>query len=243
MWPKIWGDIEKYIMQSKIRETIICYWKAGNETWEWSQEWDLGMRPGTKAWEWGLGLRPGIETWDWDLGMRSKRQPKKTKKFQTLFIVTYVANFQKSFSYKYLTISCDNVLQSLLEGLPQFIFSMINSITATWYCFWHAWVGQEGWHTKFGQEGWHTKFGQKGCKSRGLMNKDGSNMLTLDQAKTATCLLQSKSNIESKRYGFDSAWRLCIPRVFTQTSDRLTQRLHKPPSVSAHQQKNDVLAS
>ena len=192
------------------------------------------MRHGNEArneiWEWDLGPRPGIETWDWDLGMRSKRQPKKTKKFQTLFIVTYVANFQKSFSYKYLTISCDNVLQSLLEGLPQFIFSMINSITATWYCFWHAWVRQEGWHTKFGQ---------KGCKSRG-----GSNMLTLDQVKTApTCLLQSKSNIESKRYGFDSAWRLCIPPVFTQTSDRLTQRLHKPPSVSAHQQKNDVLAS
>lgn len=70
--------------------------------------------------------------------MRPKRQPKKTKKFvkfQTLFTVTYVANFQKSFSSKYLTISCDNVLQLLLEGLPQFIFTMINSIMATWYCF------------------------------------------------------------------------------------------------------------
>ena len=141
--------------------------RSGNEAWDQG----LGMRPGIETWDWDLGLRPGIETWDWDLGMRSKRQPKKTKKFQTLFIVTYVANFQKSFSYKYLTISCDNVLQSLLEGLPQFIFSMINSITATWYCFWHAWVRQEGWHTKFGQ---------KGCKSRG-----GSNMLTLDQVKTA----------------------------------------------------------
>lgn len=173
-------------MQSKIWETIICYWKAGNETWEWSREWDLGMRLGTKAWEWGLGLRPRIETWDWGLGMRSKRQPKKTKKFvkfQTLFIVTYVANFQKSFSYKYLTISCDNVLQPPLEGLPQFIFTMINSITATWYCFWHAWVRQEGWHTNFGQ---------KGCKSRGLMNKDGSNMLTLDQVKTAHMLVAVK---------------------------------------------------
>lgn len=61
------------------------------------------------------------------------------------------------------------------------------------------------------------------------MNKDGSDMLTLDprQSSLHACCSQ-KGNIESKRYGFDSAWRRCILQVFKQASDRLTQRLHKP---------------
>ena len=89
------------------------------------------------------------------------------------------------------------VLQSLFEGLPpQSIFTIIDSIMATWYCLWHARVRQEGcksrastnkdsfWHAWVRQEGcesgahmskdcfWHARVRQEGYKSRAHTNSD-----------------------------------------------------------------------